>query len=367
MSFSLLLQPGCQGLTAWKNPNLMPASSRDAGPGASTRDPDVGRSPYGQLPAPPQPSADAGIKDSILSPSLDAGTVPSSIEALDIATLSPLAALSLLTTSVKSMISDESKRPPTPPPSSPTTPRAAGFDKGERGSSVSANQDGTFDLPIRTARYHKEVPSHHKTPLGSPETHAHEEKSASATVPPQPPQLSLDGTETGSTLSEYDYQCLVMARTFHCKVPPPIPLNAYLRRIHRYCPMSTAVYLAAAHYIQRVTHGLWEPTKTKSQSKSELGEGGNDDDHEEPDEVSPTYVQITPRSVHRLVLAALRIATKALEDHNWQHSRFAGVGGVPEASLTRLEIALCHLLEFRLFISRDALCEAARWMLSNEV
>ena len=77
------------------------------------------------------------------------------------------------------------------------------------------------------------------------------------------------------------------------------------------------------------------------------------------------YVEITPRSVHRLLLAALRIATKAMEDHNWQHSRFAGVGGVAVASLTRLELSLCYLLDFKLFVSRDGLKAVARWMLKE--
>lgn len=77
------------------------------------------------------------------------------------------------------------------------------------------------------------------------------------------------------------------------------------------------------------------------------------------------FVQITPRSVHRLVLAALRIAMKVLEDHNWQHSRFAGVGGVPQAGLTRIELAMCYLLDFELFITKDALDQVAKWMVNN--
>ncbi|MCJ1328028.1 hypothetical protein MMC10_004703 [Thelotrema lepadinum] len=290
-------------------------------------------SPYGPIPAPPKPSADLGVKETIPSPSADSGAVPPTLDALDITTLTPLAALTLLTASVKSVISEDSDSPPTPPISSPTTPKSLGFDKSEKSATVS-NQDGSFDLPLRNARFHREVPSHHKTPIGSPETQPQEVSE------PKPPQLSLDGT-----LSEYDHQCLAMARSFQCKVPPPIPLNAYLVRIHRYCPMSTAVYIAAAHYIQRITHGLWTPTGSEANAT--------------------IYVQITPRSVHRLVLGSLRVATKALEDHNWPHARFAGVGGVPQTSLTRLEIAICYLLEFKLFISKDALGDAAEWLLKN--
>ena len=289
-------------------------------------------SPHGSIPPPPEPSTDPDIKKSIPSPSVDSGAVPT-LDALDIATLTPLAALSLLSASVKAVISEDSGSPPTPPISSPTTPRSAGFD-GQPKNAV-PNQDGSFDLPVRTPPYHhQEVPSHHKTPIGSPETQPQ---------PPtgKPPQLSLD-----DTLSDYDYQCLAMARSFQTKVPPPIPLSAYLVRIHRYCPMSTGVYIAAAHYIQRITHGLWTPP-----SSSEAD--------------TKVYVQITPRSVHRLVLGALRVATKALEDYKWPHSRFAGVGGVPPTSLTRLEIAMCYLLDFKLFVPKDALSDAAEWLLKN--
>ena len=288
-------------------------------------------SPHGSIPAPPEPSADPDIKESIPSPSVDSGAVPLTLDALDITTLTPLAALSLLSASVKAVISEDSGSPPTPPISSPTTPKSAGLEK----NATVPSQDGSFDLPIRNARFHQqEVPSHHKTPIGSPETQPQTSTS-------KPPQFSLD-----NTLSEYDYQCLAMARSFQTKVPPPIPLSAYLVRIHRYCPMSTGVYIAAAHYIQRITHGLWTPP-----SGSEVD--------------TTIYVQITPRSVHRLVLGALRVATKALEDHKWPHSRFAGVGGVPQASLTRLEIAMCYLLDFKLFVTKDALSDAAEWLLRN--
>ena len=291
-------------------------------------------SPYGPMPSPPKPSADLGIKESIPSPSADSGAVPSSIDALDIFNLSPLGAMNLLTLSVKSMISNDIDPPPTPPVSSPATPKCAVFEKSEE-DQVASSQDGSFDLPVRGSRLRQEVPSHHKTPIGSPVTQPHEGPSAS-----QPPQISLEGT-----LSEYDHQCLAMARTFQCKEPPPIPLNMYLSRIHQYCPLSTAVYLTAAHYIQGITHGLWTPTSL-----------------EKPMAV---YVQITPRTVHRLVLGALRVATKALEDQGWPHSRFAGVGGVAKASLTRLEVAMCYLLDFKLFISEDALRNAAVSLLKD--
>lgn len=283
----------------------------------------------GSIPAPPKPSADTGVKDFIPDPSADSGALPSTVEALDIGTLSPRAALSLFSGTVKSMISSDDSPQPMLHAGSPTSLGHAPFEGVSKTRAVS--QDGSFELPVRTAHYDEEVPSHHKTPIGSPEASPQDASSA-----PQPPCLSLDG------LSEYDLQCLAMASTFRSKTPPPISLTDYLQRIHKYCPMSTAVYLAAASYIQRVTGGLWESEDPRI-----------------------TYVQITPHSVHRLVLAALRVAMKAFEDHNWKHSRFAGVGGVPNTGLTKLEVAMCYLLEFNLFIPESSLQNAAKWMLNN--
>jgi hypothetical protein len=265
--------------------------------------------PHGPMPQAPTLSSDIGVKNSIPTSTYDKGTIPS-LEDLDLSTLSPLAALKLLTQAVSSTVCDN--RPPTPPASSPTTPRSLGFeDEG---------------------RHHVEVPNHHKTPIGSPESHPHDNG-------PQPPQLFID------IAFDYDRQCQAMARAFYCKVPPPITVQAYLQRIHHYCSMSTGVYLAAACYIQRITRSLW------STSPDQMHRG--------------IYAQITPRSVHRLTLAALRLAHKSMEDHTWAHSRFAGVGGVPVANLTKLELSLCYLLDFRLLCTRDELLDAARWMIQG--
>ena len=109
--------------------------------------------------------------------------------------------------------------------------------------------------------------------------------------------------------------------------------------------MSTGVYLAAACYIQRITGMLWTMSAQ--------------DENRHPSETTK-YVYITPKSAHRLALAALRLAHKAMEDNTWAHKRFAMVGGVPNANLTRLEIALSYLLDFKLYCPNDELLEAAK-------
>jgi len=79
-------------------------------------------------------------------------------------------------------------------------------------------------------------------------------------------------------------------------------------RIHRFCPLSTAVYLAASVYLHRLA-------------------------------VTERIISITRLNVHRLLLAALRVASKGLEDLSHPHKRFAKVGGLTELELSRLEVS----------------------------
>jgi hypothetical protein len=88
--------------------------------------------------------------------------------------------------------------------------------------------------------------------------------------------------------------------------------------------MSTAVYLATSCYITRMA-------------------------------VVEKIVPVTPRNVHRLLLAGLRVAMKALEDLSWPHARFAKVGGVSEIELGRLEITFCFLMNFELKVDAEML------------
>lgn len=93
--------------------------------------------------------------------------------------------------------------------------------------------------------------------------------------------------------------------------------------------MSTAVYLAASLYITRMVF-------------------------------TEKALSVTPRNVHRLILAALRVAMKALEDLSYPHARFARVGGVAERELTRLEITFCFLTDFDLRVDAPTLLSQAK-------
>lgn len=115
-----------------------------------------------------------------------------------------------------------------------------------------------------------------------------------------------------------------ITRKFYSKKEPPIGVNQYLLRLHQFCPMSSAVYLATSLYIHRLA-------------------------------VEERAILVTRRNAHRLLLAGLRVATKAIEDLSYPHKKFSSVGGVSEMELARLEISFCFLTGFELIVSEDAM------------
>ncbi|KGO39742.1 hypothetical protein PEX1_057490 [Penicillium expansum] len=128
--------------------------------------------------------------------------------------------------------------------------------------------------------------------------------------------------------TEEAIQMAILAKKFLSKKVPPIPLNEYLLRLHKYCPMSTAVYLAASGYISKMT-------------------------------LVENVLRVLPKNMHRLVLAGVWVASKALEDLSYPHSRVAKVGGVSEQELSKLEISFCFLADFELRVDAQMLMNEA--------
>lgn len=136
--------------------------------------------------------------------------------------------------------------------------------------------------------------------IGSPEAHPHEPI-----------------REIGQNAEEHYIQHAAIARRFFSKSAPPFSITEYLDRQHKWCPHSPGVYLAAAYYIHRLC-------------------------------VADLAVPATTRTVHRLSIAAIRVAAKALEDNKWPQERVAKVGGLSQHQLMSLEVTLCFLLDFEL-------------------
>ncbi|KAK5119668.1 hypothetical protein LTR85_007497 [Meristemomyces frigidus] len=146
--------------------------------------------------------------------------------------------------------------------------------------------------------------------IGSPEAHPHEPITVQAGVYAEDTAL----------------QRVAIARRFFSKTAPAFSVSQYLLRMHHYCPHSPGVYLTAAVYCHRLC-------------------------------VADLMVPATNRTVHRLSLAAIRVAAKALEDNKWAQERYAGVGGVSRTQLMNLEVTLCFLLDFDLGVDEKMLAK----------
>ena len=258
--------------------------------------------PQPPLPAPPDPSADPGVVPSIRSPAPEDGSTP---EELDIWTLKPVTALKMLCRSIDALVRMTGDIPPTPPVIRSGTEEQETYAGFGRGMTTSLEQENLTPQRSRSGDQIDGVPFK-RTPIGSPEAH-----------------ISEPTHVIGAHAEPVYIQHGAIARKFYSKRPPPISTEEYLMRIQKYCPMSTAVYLATSLYISRM--------------------------------VAERVIPCTPRNIHRLLLAGLRVAMKALEDLSWPHARFSKVGGVSEVELGRLEITFCFLMDFELKVDEAML------------
>ncbi|OCT48897.1 cyclin-U2-2 [Cladophialophora carrionii] len=282
-----------------------------------------------KLPAPPEPENDKGIIPPIKSPLLE-GLDDITPENVDIFNLEAVSALKLLCRSIDTLVQLTGDVPPTPPARSRGGSPARSLSRLRESMTADAyaltpKKENVGLQPLGSTPRHEHIDGvpFVKTPIGSPEAHEHEPTSAANIV--------------GAGAQPLYVQHGALARKFYSKRPPPISTEDYLMRMHKYCPMSTAVYLAASLYITRLA-------------------------------IQEKVLPVTPRNVHRLLLACLRVAMKALEDLSWPHARFSKVGGVSEGELGRLEITFCYLMDFSLKVDSamlqneaESLCRPNRY------
>ncbi|KAF7331719.1 Cyclin-domain-containing protein [Mycena kentingensis (nom. inval.)] len=115
--------------------------------------------------------------------------------------------------------------------------------------------------------------------------------------------------------------------TFHARNVPTISLEAYLLRILKYCPTTNEVFLSLLVYFDRM---------------SKLS----------TDATGRTFV-IDSYNIHRLVIAGVTVASKFFSDVFYTNSRYAKVGGLPQAELNQLELQFLLLNDFRLVIPKE--------------
>ncbi|KAG6364292.1 hypothetical protein INS49_005892 [Diaporthe citri] len=349
----------------------MSPNPQDSGnPDHESSDSSVPQSP----PPPPKPSTDPVLTMQPPQPDLQPITSPQlNAQPDDIFKVPALAALKLLSAGVEALVRITGDIPPTPPPMTPHIPNMRSM-QAEKESIVRnyseksltrlreqelahqiqdaghtpgpaaplPDDQGTISppssqqspagpvlvvpKPTRTASLSvpglyppapQPIDGVHLRPTPSPEP--------SSFVPPPPPSSTPEPyVVIGANSQPLNMQHNAITRKFYSKKPPPIGISDYLLRIHRFCPMSTAVYLATSLYIHRLA-------------------------------VDERAVAVTKRNAHRLLLAGLRVAMKALEDLSYPHAKVAKVGGVSELELARLEISFCFLCGFELVVGAGLL------------
>ena len=218
--------------------------------------------PMPPLPRPPSPSADKGILANTDDLPCDLRSA-SEAHTLDVFLLKPLVALQMLCESIENLVKITGDVPPTPPISQPSTPQL-GFIEARKENVPRYWRENRCQTSPSCAEDDDGVPARAKTPIGSPEAH-----------PTEPLQV------VGANMEPLNVQHGAIARKFYSKKPPPISVKDYLLRLHKFCPMSTAVYLATSLYIHRLA-------------------------------IVEKLLPVTARNVHRLILAGLRVAMKAL-------------------------------------------------------
>lgn len=219
-----------------------------------------------------------------------------------------------------------------PPSASPTLSREETADRTKAETASPATGNGLSPLEAYRAAMTAQLKSAQQQAIdgvklkNQPTTPPESDTKSLATEDAPPPIVVVgdDGTSPQPVNSQHG----AITRKFYSKLEPPISITQYLTRLHQFCPMSTAVYLATSLYIHRLA-------------------------------IEQRAIPVTRRNVHRLVLAGLRVASKALEDLAYPHSKFSRVGGVSESELARLEISFCFLAGFELVIGCEGL--TAHW------
>ncbi|POR37517.1 PHO85 cyclin-7 [Tolypocladium paradoxum] len=330
-------------------------SAADASQIQQQRDQGPGSGAAHDLPPTPVPSLDPRLG------ALD--DAPATPGEHDLFTLPALDALKLLSAGVELLVRMTGDVPPTPPPKTPTNPQMSGMQAEKENIVRSLSERSLARMRLQAER--KAAEARRETAVDRGQQQLNELQAYSASVSAQlrvqaqhqhdasssaqeidgvrlrqrSPSVSPPFASASASASDADPQPYIIVgadsqplnlqhgaitRKFYSKKEPPISIAQYLLRLHQFCPMSTAVYLATSLYIHRLA-------------------------------VEERAIPVTRRNAHRLVLAGLRVAMKALEDLSYPHTKVAKVGGVSEAELARLEISFCFLAGFELVVGEEPL------------
>eukprot|EP00271_Cylindrocystis_brebissonii_P016281 TRINITY_DN3965_c0_g1_i2.p1 TRINITY_DN3965_c0_g1~~TRINITY_DN3965_c0_g1_i2.p1 ORF type:complete len:350 (-),score=37.73 TRINITY_DN3965_c0_g1_i2:655-1704(-) len=128
---------------------------------------------------------------------------------------------------------------------------------------------------------------------------------------------------------------------FHGERAPSISLWDYLARIFKYANCTPTCFMAAYLYLNRLVVR------------------------------NPDYV-ITSQNVHRILITAVMVAAKFLDDSYFNNAFYAKVGGVTTLEMNRLELEFLFKISFDLHISTSVFnecfsdfLEARRWLVAQ--
>ncbi|KAH0490788.1 hypothetical protein TgHK011_002240 [Trichoderma gracile] len=308
-------------------------------------------SPVHDPPPPPVPSSDPRLSiDHDRSPPTATTDSTTSNDEYDLFKLKPAEALQLLSAGVELLVRITGDVPPTPPPKTPTDPQMSNMQAEKENIARSHSEKSLARLRAQALREEQEEKLRKQRQQQQQQLQEKQQKHAHRSGSSDAYAQSIDGVRlkhdalrranpsssapnlhppepyivVGADSQPLNLQHGAITRKFYSKNEPPISVNQYLQRLHQFCPMSTAVYLATSLYIHRLA-------------------------------VEERAIPVTRRNAHRLVLAGLRVAMKALEDLSYPHTKIAKVGGVSEVELARLEISFCFLAGFELVVSAERL------------
>lgn len=131
---------------------------------------------------------------------------------------------------------------------------------------------------------------------------------------------NLDRIERFNQLKYSAVTTTVEPSVFHALQPPSITPIEYFRRLVRFSFSSPTVFITAFYYLERIAL------------------------------IPYVDLRLNSLSVHRLVLTAVLLATKFVDDVLYDNAHFAKVGGLDVNELNMLELDLLKVLDFKLFV-----------------
>ena len=106
---------------------------------------------------------------------------------------------------------------------------------------------------------------------------------------------------------------------FHALKPPQISIQAYLERIEKYANCSPSCFVISVIYIDRLCRH--------------------------------SVMSLSLLNIHRIIITAVCIAAKFLDDSYYPNLFFSQLGGIPLKELNNLEVEFLFGLNFALYVT----------------